>query len=97
METMDYAVPGMDPAPVSKLGKSKIEDKLTELRVKLRDTSTDKDNLDRRVATEQSSAPNIQARFEAIDSRIQELPAAVITIEPGIYNRLSSKLRSGLF
>jgi potassium efflux system protein len=84
MDTVDYAVPGMDPASVSQLGKSKIEEKLTELRVELRDTITNKDNLDRRVATEQSSAPNIQARIEAIDSRIQELPADVITIEPGI-------------
>jgi potassium efflux system protein len=84
LDTKDYAVPGMDPTSVSKLGQSKIENKLTELRVKLRDKSTEKDNLDRRVATEQSSGPNIQARFEAIDKRIQELPARVITIEPGI-------------
>jgi potassium efflux system protein len=84
METTDYGAPGVDPASVSKLSKSKVEDKLTTFRLKLRDTSTAKDALDRRVAAEQGSAPNIQARFEAIDKRIQELPTAVITIEPDI-------------
>jgi len=84
VDTKDYAVPDIDPASVSKLNKSEIEEKLTALRIKHRDTSTDKDNLDRRIATEQSSAPNIQARFEVIDKRIQELPSTVITIEPDI-------------
>jgi chromosome segregation ATPase len=84
MDTTDYSVTGVDPASVSKQSKSKIEDKLTELRVKLRDTSTEKEDLDRRITTEQSSAPNIQARFEAIDNRIQELPATVFSIEPDI-------------
>ena len=84
METTDYDAPGVDPASLSKLSKSKIEEKLTTFRLKLRDTSTAKDALKRRVAAEQGSAPNIQARFEAIDKRIQKLPATVITIEPDI-------------
>ena len=84
METKDYSEPGTDPASVSRLDKSKIEEILTTSRVKLRDTSADKDNLDRRVATEQSSAPNIQARFEVIDKRLQELPTTVINIESDI-------------
>ena len=84
IDTKDYAEPGMDASSVSHLSKSKIEEKLTELRVKLRDTSTNKENLDRRITTEQSSAPNIQARFQAIDNRLQEIPATVVTIEPGL-------------
>jgi len=84
IEANDYGAPGIDPATVSKLGKSKIEDKLTEFRLKLRDTSTAKDTLDRRVAAEQGSAPDIQARFETIDKRLQELPTSIITIEPDI-------------
>ena len=84
MDTKDYSAPGTDTASVTKLNKSKIEEKLTALRVELGDTNTNKDNLDRRIATERSSAPNIQARFEAIDTRLQELPTTVINIELGL-------------
>ncbi len=84
METADYDGVGTDSASVSRLRTPDIETKLSELRVQLRDAGTARDTLDRRIATEQSSAPNIQARLEAIDSRIRELPADVITIEPGL-------------
>jgi potassium efflux system protein len=84
IEANDYEASGIDPATVSKLGKSKIEDKLTGFRLKLRDTSAAKDTLDRRIAAEQGSAPDIQARFETIDKRLQELPTTIITIEPDI-------------
>jgi len=50
----------------------------------LRDAGTAKTGLDEQIVSEQSSAPKIQARFEAIDARIQELPSTAITIEPGL-------------
>ena len=84
MDAMDYVPSGFKAASVIKLSKSKIEEMLTEFRIKLRDTSTEQENLDSRIATEQSSAPNIQARLEVIDSQIADLPADVITIEPDI-------------
>ena len=84
MESRNYAAPGINPAKVSRLSNSKIGEKLTSFRVQLLDASSAKDNLDRRIATEQSSAPNMQARFEAIDTGLQELPADVITIESEI-------------
>ena len=84
METIDYGAPGLNPASVAKLSKAKIEDKLTAFRVELLDTSAAKDALDRRIASERSSAPDIQARLEAIDKRMLQLPTTVITIEPDI-------------
>jgi len=84
VETRDYSTPGVDPASVSKLRKPRIEEKLTELRVELNDTIADKEAVDRRVGTEQGSAPNIQTRIEAIDTRIQELPTTTITIDPNV-------------
>jgi potassium efflux system protein len=84
IDTNDYAAPGMDPSSLSKLSSSKIEEKLASFRLQLRDASTSKDDLDSRLASEQSSAPTIQARLEAIDARLQELPASIITIEPNI-------------
>ena len=84
MDSMDYGAPAVDPDSVPGLDKSNIEEKLTGLRVKLRDTIEDKEALDRRIATEQGSAPDIQARFDVIDQRVRELPATSITIDPDI-------------
>jgi potassium efflux system protein len=84
METKDYAAPDINPASVSRLSNSKIGDKLTSYRVQLLDASAAKDNLDRRIASEQSSAPSVQTRFDAIDTRLQALHADVISIEPDI-------------
>ncbi len=76
MESSDYAAPGMSPAKVARLSNSKIGEKLTSFRVQLLDVSSAKNNLDRRIATEQSSAPSVQTRFDAIDTRQQALHAA---------------------
>ena len=84
MESMDYRAPDYDPTSVSMLKKQEIDEQLSALRVKLRDAGTAKNSLDEQIVSEQSSAPNIQARFEAIDKRIQELPSAAITIEPDL-------------
>jgi len=84
MESTDYRASGVDPASVAKLKKRDLEDKLTALRTKLRDAGTAKSALDEQIVSEQSSAPTIQARFEAIDTRIRELPSTTITIEPDL-------------
>ena len=84
MESMDYRAPDYDSTSVSRLKKQKLDELLAALRVKLRDAGTAKNSLDEQIVSEQSSAPNIQARFEAIDKRIQELPSTAITIEPDL-------------
>ena len=84
MESTDYSVPGVDPASAAKLKKRDLDDQLTALRTKLRDADTAKSALDEQIVSEQSSAPAIQARFEAIDTRIRELPNTAITIEPDL-------------
>jgi potassium efflux system protein len=84
MESTDYRAPDYDPKTVSRLKKQKLDEQLSALRVKLRDAGTAKTSLDEQIASEQSSAPNIQARFEAIDKRIQELPSTAVTIEPDL-------------
>ena len=84
MESKDYRAPGFDPSSASKLKKQKLDDQLSALRVKLRDAGTAKSLLDEQIVSEQSSAPEIQARFEAIDQRLQELPSTAITIEPDL-------------
>jgi len=84
MESTDYRAFGIDPASVPKLKKRDLDDKLTALRTKLRDAGTAKTALDEQIVSEQSSAPKIQVRFEAIDARLQELPSTAITIEPGL-------------
>ena len=84
MESTDYRAPGVDPASVVKLKKRDLDDKLTALRTKLRDAGTAKSALDEQIVSEQSSAPTIQARFEAIDTRIRELPSTIIIIEPDL-------------
>jgi potassium efflux system protein len=84
MESTDYRAPDYDPTTVSRLKKQKLDEQLSALRVKLRDASTAKTSLDEQIASEQSSAPNIQARFEVIDKRIQELPSTAVTIEPDL-------------
>jgi len=82
MEITDYRTAEIDPDSVSKLDPTQIQDQLTALRVKLRDTSSTKDDIDNRISAEQSSATNIQAQFETIDKRLQELPAKSVNIEP---------------
>jgi potassium efflux system protein len=82
MEITDYRAAEIDPDSVSKLDPSQIQDQLTALRVKLRDTNSAKDDIDNRISAEQSSATNIQVQFETIDKRLQELPAKAVNIEP---------------
>ena len=84
MESKDYRAPDLDPASVAKLKKRDLDDQLTALRTKLRDAGTAKSALDEQIVSEQSSAPTIQARFEVIDARSQELPSTVITIQPDL-------------
>jgi len=84
MESTDYRAPDYDSTSVSRLKKQKLDELLAALRVKLRDTVTAKNLLDEQIVSEQSSAPNIQAKFEAIDKRIQELPSTAITVEPDL-------------
>ena len=84
MESKDYRAPDLDPASVAKLKKRDLDDQLTALRTKLRDAGTAKSALDEQIVSEQSSAPTIQARFEVIDARIQELPSTAITIQPDL-------------
>ena len=84
MESKDYRAPDLDPASVAKLKKRDLDDQLTALRTKLRDAGTAKSALDEQIVSEQSSAPTIQARFEAIDARIRELPSTAVTIEPDL-------------
>ena len=84
IDTKDYAAPGIDPFSLSTLSNSKLEEKLAGFRLELRDASASKDDLDSRIASEQSSAPTIQTRLEAIDIRLQELPASIITIQPDL-------------
>ena len=62
METMDYVPSGFKADLVHKLSKSKIEEMLTEFRIELRDTSTNKENLDSRIATEQKT-PSLLLRI----------------------------------
>ncbi len=84
MESTDYRAPDYDSTAVSRLKKQKLDEQLATLRVKLRDAGTAKNSLDEQIVSEQSSAPNIQTRFEAIDKRTQELPSTAITIEPDL-------------
>ena len=84
MDSRDYRAPDYDPTTVSRLKKQELEEQLSALQVKLRDAGTAKTSLDEQIASEKSSAPNIQARFEEIDKRIQELPGTAITIEPDL-------------
>ena len=84
MESTDYRTLGVDSASVVKLKKRDLDDKLTALRTKLRDAGTAKSALDEQIVSEQSSAPTIQARFEAIDTRTHELPSTAVTIEPDL-------------
>ena len=79
-----YDSPDINPESAAKLSKEELENKLAELRLNLRDSQNAKSDLDKKLTSELSSAPNIQTRFEAIDKRLQELPGAPITIEPGL-------------
>ena len=63
IEANDYDTPGIDPARVSKLGKSKIEDKLTEFRLKLRGHAPEKHTVYRRVTAARGRAPYNTALF----------------------------------
>ncbi len=82
MDDVPYQESEIDPASVSKLRTEKIEGVLTELRVKLRDATSAKETLDRRIATELSATPEFQARLEAIDQRLVELPDLNFSIQP---------------
>ena len=79
-----YDSPDIIPESAAKLSKEELENKLAELRLNLRDSQNAKSDLDKKLTSELSSAPNIQTRFEAIDKRLQELPGAPITIESGL-------------
>ncbi|MGB5290926.1 MAG: mechanosensitive ion channel domain-containing protein [Lysobacterales bacterium] len=84
METMEYRSADIDLESVAKLSEEKLEEQLTSLRLKLRESQTKKGQLDEKVLSEQSSAPSIQVRFSAIDNRLQELPGTPIIIEPDL-------------
>ena len=84
METMEYRSADIDLESVAKLSEEKLEEQLTSLRLKLRESQTKKGQLDEKVLSEQSSAPSIQVRFGAIDNRLQELPGTPIIIEPDL-------------
>ena len=84
MASAAYRSPDINPVSVSKLSKKELDEKLTALRLKLRDSQTAKNQLDEKLASEQSSSPIIQTRLEAIDKRLQELPTNPVTIEPDL-------------
>ena len=84
METMEYRSVDVDSTSLAKLSEEKLEELLTSLRLKLRDSQTEKGQLDEKILSEQSSAPNIQVRFAAIDNRLQELPGTPVIIEPDL-------------
>ena len=84
MASADYRSPDISPDSVAELSEKELDEKLPALRLKLRDSQTAKNELDDKLASEQSSSPNIQTRLEAIDKRLQELPANPVTIEPDL-------------
>ena len=84
METMEYRSIDVDPVAASKLSKEKLDSLLASLQLKLREMQTQKSQVDEKILSEQSSAPNIQVRFGLIDKRLQELPGTPITIEPDL-------------
>jgi potassium efflux system protein len=84
MDDAPYRQSDIDPASVSKLGTEKIEGILTELRVKLRDASSVKETLDRRIATETNATPEFRTRLEAISQRVAELPDLNFSIQPDL-------------
>ena len=69
MISTDYQSPDINPDAVTGLSKKELDEKLTELRLKLRDSKTAKNQLDEKLAFEQSASPAIQARLETIDNR----------------------------
>ncbi len=84
METTEYRSADIDPALAAKLPKEKLDSLLAALQLKLRDSQAQKGQVDEKILSEQSSAPNIQVRFESIDKRLQELPGTPVTIEPDL-------------
>ncbi len=84
METMEYRAADIDPASAAKLSKEKLDSLLASLQQKLRESQAKKSQVDEKILSEQSSAPNIQVRFESIDKRLQELPGTPVTIEPDL-------------
>ena len=84
METMEYHSADIDPATTAKLSKEKLDSLLAALRLKQRESQAQKSQVDEKILSEQSSAPNIQVRFASIDKRLQELPGTPVTIEPDL-------------
>ena len=84
METMEYRSADIDPASVAELSKEKLDSLLAALQLKLRESQAKKSQVDEKILSEQSSAPNIQVRFDSIDKRLKELPGAPVTIEPDL-------------
>mgnify|MGYP001828824391 CR=1 FL=1 len=84
MESAVYRSPDITPDSVKDLSNEELEERLTPLRLKQGESQAAKIQLDEKLATEQGSAPSIQARIKAIDNRLQELPAAPVIIEPDL-------------
>jgi potassium efflux system protein len=84
MDDVPYRESDVDPASVAKLSSEKIEGILTELRVKLKDATSAKETLDRRITTELSATPGFRARLESIDQRLVELPDLNFSIQPDL-------------
>jgi potassium efflux system protein len=84
IETMEYNSADIDPVSVAKLSKERLESLSEELLLRLRDAQADKNQVDEKILSEQSSAPNIQARLALIEKRLMELPGTPVTIEPGL-------------
>ncbi|MGB7453435.1 MAG: hypothetical protein WBM36_15015, partial [Lysobacterales bacterium] len=84
IETMEYRSADIGPASVAELSKEKLDSLLAALQLKLRESQAKKSQVDEKILSEQSSAPNIQVRFDSIDKRLKELPGTPVTIEPDL-------------
>ncbi len=84
IENPAYRSPGINPSSVAELSQEDLDAELAALQLKLREAESTKSQLDEKILSEQSSAPNIQTRLGMIDSRLQELPVTAITIVPDL-------------
>lgn len=81
MDSGNYRSSDIDPQTVSEMDQASIESSLTELRVRMRDAMATKENIDRRIASEQTSTADIRVRLEAIDKRLAELAGPEVTVQ----------------
>lgn len=83
-ENSVYSSPDINPAAVANLPKDALDNKLAALQQRLRESEGIKSQLDEKILSEQSNAPKIQTRLGIIETRLQELSATAVTIEPDL-------------